>query len=93
MKKMDIKDNVDEMILKICEYIKACDLSEREDFELKLECAMTLVVAAIDFTDEPAKNIDYISKQHSEAITAILLETGKTIGEYIKGNIDKERLL
>lgn len=93
MKKMDIKDNVDEMVLKICKYIRACDLSDQEDFELKLECAMTLVVAAIDFTDEPIKNMDYIAEQHSRAITAILLETGKTIGEYLKGNIDKERLL
>ena len=90
---MDIKDNVDEMIFKVCDYIKACDLSDQEDFEIKLECAMTLVVAAIDFTDEPVKNIGYISEQHSRAVTAILLETGKTIGEYIRGNIDKERLL
>ena len=90
---MDIKDNVDEMIFKICEYIKASNLSDQEVFELKLECAMTLVVAAIDFTDEPLKNMDYIAEQHSRAITAILLETGKTIGEYIKGNIDKKRLL
>lgn len=93
MKKMDIKDNVDEMVLKICKYIRACDLSDKEDFELKLECAMTLVVAAIDFTDEPIKNMDYIAEQHSQAITAILLETGKTIGEYLKGKIDEDRLI
>jgi len=93
MKKMDIKDNVDEMILKICKYIEACDLSDIEDSELKIESAMTLFVSAIDFTDDPIKNLDYIIKQQSNFLAALTIETTNTIDAYIHGDLDEGRLL
>lgn len=93
MKKMDIKDNVDEMIFKICEYIKACDLSDKEDSELKIESAMSLFVSAIDFTDDPIKNLDYIIAQQSKFLAALMVETTNTIDAYIHGDLDKGRLL
>lgn len=93
MKKMDIKDNVDEMVFKICEYIKTCDLSDKEDSELKIESAMTLFVSAINFTDNPIKNIDYIISQQSEYLAAMTVATTNTIKAYIHGDIDEERLL
>lgn len=93
MKKMDIKDNVDEMILKICEYIKACDLSDKEDSELKIESAMSLFVSAIDFTDDPIKNLDYIIAQQSKFLAAFTIETTNTIDAYIHSDLDEGRLL
>ena len=93
MKKMDIKDNVDEMIFKICEYIKACDLSDKEDSELKIESAMSLFVSAIDFTDDPIKNLDYIIAQQSKFLAALTIETTNTIDAYIHGDLDEGRLL
>ena len=93
MKKMDIKDNVDEMILKMCEYIKFCDLSEKEDAEIKIESAMSLFVSAIDFTDDPIKNIDYIIAQQSKFLAVLTVETTNTIKDYIHYDLDKGRLL
>ena len=34
MTKLEIKDNVDEMIVQVARYIKACELSEKEDTEI-----------------------------------------------------------
>ena len=93
MKKMDIKDNVDKMIFKICEYIKACDLSEKEDAELKIESAMSLFVSAIDFTDDPIKNIDYIIAQQSKFLAVLTVETTNTIAAYMHSDLDEGRLL
>lgn len=93
MKKMDIKDNVDEMVFKICEYIKASNLSDIEDSELKIECAMTLFVSAIDFTDNPIKNIDYIIAQQSNFLAVITVETSNAIKACIQGDLDEGRLL
>lgn len=93
MQKMDIKDNVDEMIFKICKYIQACDISEQEKVELKLESSMSLFIAAIDFTDNPIENLDYIIAQQSKFLTAITVETTNTIKGYINGNIDGSKLL
>lgn len=93
MKKADIKENVDNMIYKVCEYIKASDLSDKEDTELKLECAMTFLVASIDFTDEPLQNIEYIIDQHVHSINAIAQETAKTVIDYISGEIQENRIL
>ena len=93
MQKMDIKDNVDNMVLQICKYIKASDLSEKEDTEIKLECAMTFLVASIDFTDKPIENVKYILEQHANIVAAIMDETSETIVDYIRGTIQEDRLL
>ena len=37
MTKLEIKDNVDEMLVQIVKYIKACDLSEDEDTEILID--------------------------------------------------------
>ena len=93
MHKMDIKDNVDNMVLQICKYIQASDLSDNEDRELKLECAMTFLVASIDLTDNPIQNIEYIMDQHVKSLNAIAGETAKTVIDYISGRIQEDRLL
>ena len=93
MKKDDIKENVDNMVFQICKYIKASDLSDKEDTELKLECAMSFLVASIDFTDNPVQNIEYIMDQHVKAINDITHETSKSVIGYILGEIQEDRLL
>lgn len=93
MQKMDIKDNVDNMVLQICKYIQASDLSDKEYTEIILECAMSFLVASIDFTDEPLQNIEYIIDQHVHSINAIAQETAKTVIDYISGTIQEDRLL
>lgn len=93
MKKCDIKDNVDEMILQVCIYIKSADLSDDEDFAIKVETALSLLTAAIDFTDRPDENIVHIVKQIekiSMITTDMLFEVAKNV---IKGNIDESRYL
>lgn len=93
MKKYDIKDNVDEMVLQICKYIKSADLSDDEDFEIKMETALSLLAAAIDFTDEPEKNIEYITRQIAKIcliISDLLFDCTENV---IKGNIDESRYL
>lgn len=93
MKKCDIKDNVDEMILQVCKYIKSADLSDDEDFEIKVETALSLLAAAIDFTDRPDENIVHIVKQIEKIsiiITDMLFEAAKNV---INGNVDESRYL
>lgn len=93
MKKDDIKDNVDEMILQVCKYIKSADLSDKDDFEIKVETALSLLAAAIDFTDEPDENIGYIMTQISNiciAVNDLLFDCAENV---IKGNIDEGRYL
>ena len=93
MKKYDIKDNVDEMILQICKYIKSADLSDKDDFEIKIETAMSILASAIDFTDKPEKNMEYITRQITKItmITNDLLLNAAT--NVINGNVDESRYL
>lgn len=93
MKKDDIKDNVDEMILQVCKYIKSADLSEKDDFEIKVETGLTLLAAAIDFTDKPEEHITYIVEQICKisVITSdLLFNCAKDV---INGNVDESRYL
>lgn len=93
MKKLDIKHNVDEMIFQVCKYIKSADLSEKEDSEIKVEEALSLLTATIDFTDKPDENLEYISKQILEISTIIfesLLDVSKDV---ITGNVDESRFI
>lgn len=83
MKKEDIKDNVDEMIIQVARYIKACDLSEDEDTEIKLECALSLLVSAIDFTDNPSKNIKYIAEQQANIFTTFMMASTEVVKDII----------
>jgi hypothetical protein len=93
MKKYDIKDNVDDLILQVCKYIKSADLSDDEDFEIKVEAALSLLAASIDFTDEPEKNIEYITRQIAKIcmiISNLLFDCAENV---IKGNVDESRYL
>lgn len=93
MKKDDIKDNVDEMILQVYKYIKSADLSDKDDFEIKVETALSLLASAIDFTDKPDEHITYIVEQIGKisVITSdLLFDCAKNV---IKGNIDESRYL
>lgn len=93
MKKYDIKDNVDEMILQVSKYIKSADLSDKDDFEIKVEAALSLLAAAIDFTDKPDEHITYIVEQIAKIsiiTNALLFDCAKNV---IKGNVDESRYL
>jgi len=91
MTKLEIKDNVDEMIVQIAKYIKACDLSEDEDTEIKLECALSFLISAINFTDNPTENIDYIIQQQADIQTIFIIESTKAIKHIIKGDLPAKR--
>ena len=91
MKKEDIKENVDEMLLKICEYIKAADLSDDEEVEIKIESALSIIVSAIDYTDKPNKNIDYIVDQQSKILHLITLSLVDVTTDILFGKYDKGR--
>ena len=91
MKKEDIKENVDEMLLKICEYIKADDLSDDEEVEIKIESALSIIVSAIDYTDKPNKNIDYIVDQQSKILHLITLSLVDVTTDILFGKYDKGR--
>lgn len=93
MKKYDIKDNVDELILQVCKYIKSADLSENEDFEIKVESALSLLAAAIDFTDKPDENIDYILNQIEDIDSIIYNLLFNAAKDVINGNVDESRYL
>lgn len=87
MKKEDIKENVDNMLMKVLEYIKACDLSDEDDFAIKLESTMSILMSAIDITDDPVENLDYIIKQQSHLLTLITIGTTETIKKVITGDV------
>ena len=91
MKKDDIKENVDEMLLKICEYIKAADLSDDEDVQIKIESAMSIIVSAIDYTDKPKENIDYIADQQSKILDLITLSLVDVTTDILFDKYDKGR--
>ena len=91
MKKEDIKDKVDEMLVQIVKYIKACDLSDKEDCEIKLESALSLLISAIDFTDNPNDNIDYIVDQVAEIQTNFILATTEAVTSIVKGDLPAKR--
>lgn len=91
MKKKEIKNNVDEMIVQVAKYIKACDLSENEDAEIKLECALSLFVSAIDFTDNPMENIDYIAEQQANMLTTFMVASADAVKSIIKGDLPAKR--
>ena len=48
VKKVKVKAQAEEMLLQILRYIKAEKLSEKEEFELKVELASSIITAAID---------------------------------------------
>ena len=90
MKKDDIKENVDNMLIKVLEYIKACDLSDEDDFNIKLESAMSILMSAIDITDNQAKNLEYIIDQQANIITLITVTMTDAIMEIIRHENFKE---
>ena len=47
--KVKVKAQTEEMLLQILRYIKAEKLSEKEEFELKVELASSIITSAIDF--------------------------------------------
>lgn len=47
-KKVKVKAQAEEMLLQILRYIKAEKLSDKEDYELKVELASSIITAAID---------------------------------------------
>lgn len=91
MKKEDIKENVDNMLLKICEYIEAADLSDEEEVEIKIESALSLIVSAIDYTDKAKENIDYIADQQSKILNLITLSLVDVTIDILCGKYDKGR--
>lgn len=91
MTKLEIKDNVDEMIVQVARYIKACDLSDKEDTEIKLECALSFLISAIDFTDNPIENIDYIADQQSDIFTTFVMASTEAVASIIKGDLPAKR--
>lgn len=93
MKKLDIKDNVDEMIYKICEYIKACDLSDEEECQIKIESAASILFSILDITEDPKNNIDYMLRQFAEIDTHLIMLIINTIHDIVDGNIDVERFI
>lgn len=93
MKKCDIKDNVVEMILQVCKYIKSADLSDEEDFEIKVESALSFLMAAIDFTDKPEEHMNYIADQLSKIHITIIMAMSEAAADVVKGNIDESRYL
>lgn len=48
IKKVKVKAQAEEMLLQILRYIKAENLSDKEDFELKVELASSIITSAID---------------------------------------------
>lgn len=93
MKKYDIKDNVDEMILQVYKYIKSADLSDEDDFAIKIESGLSLLTSAIDFTDKPDENIVYIVNQIEKIInitTDLLFDAARNV---VNGNVDESRYL
>lgn len=91
MTKLEIKDNVDEMVVQIAKYIKACELSENEDAEIKLEIALSFLVSAIDFTDNPIENIDYIANQQANILTTLMVASSEAVKSIIKGDLPTKR--
>ncbi len=91
MKKEDIKENVDNMLLKICEYIKAANLSDDEEVEIKIESALSIIVSTIDYTDKPNENIDYIVDQQSKILHLITLSLVDVTTDILFGKYDKGR--
>ena len=49
VKKVKAKAQAEEMLLQILRYIKAVQLSDKEEYELKVELASSIITAAIDF--------------------------------------------
>lgn len=93
MKKDDIKDNVDEMILQVCKYIKSADLSDEDDFAIKIESGLSLLTAAIDFTDKPKENILYIAEQLEKISMITVRMLSDAARNVVNGNVDESRYL
>lgn len=95
MKKDDIKDNVDKMILQVCKYIKAADLSDEDDFAIKIESGLSILTSAINFPDEikNEEDINNIVNQISEISFAVMSGLTAASKLYKSGNIDKDCLL
>lgn len=93
MKKDDIKDNVDNMLIQVVKYIQATELSEDEEFQIKLESAMSLLVSALDIPDDPAHHIDDLLKQTSHMLTVITITMTDLIHNIVKGDIQEDRMI
>lgn len=93
MKKEDIKENVDNMLMKICEYIKAANLSDDEDQQIKIESALSLIVSTIDYTDKPKENIEYIADQQSAILHLIMRTLVDVTTDILMDNYDKGRMI
>ena len=81
------------MLLKICEYIKAANLSDDDDIEIKIESAMSLIVSAIDFTDNPSENVVYISDQQAKIINLMINVLVDATIDVLMGNYDRGRMI
>lgn len=93
MQKKDIKENVDDMILQMCRYIKACDLSDKEDREIKIESAATIITSAIDITDSPKDNQEYIANQIGDVLAAVTILIKHAFREIVSDNYDKDNII
>lgn len=95
MQKMDIKDTVDDMILQVCKFIKAADLSNKDDFEIKVESGLSILVSAIDMPEDindiKSEEFDHIAKQIAKIITVVQYGLLRSTAEYCDENISEDR--
>ena len=55
MTREECKKQSEDMIYQVLKYIKECNLSHTDEYELKIEIACTIITAAIDFEKNDIK--------------------------------------
>ncbi len=95
MQKMDIKDTVDDMILQVCKFIKEAELSNEDDFAIKVESGLSLLVSAIDMPEDinniKTDELNHAAKQIAKIIKVVEYALLRSTAEYCMGNISEDR--
>lgn len=95
MTKDDIKDNVDNMILQICKYIKVAELSNEDDFAIKVESGLSLLVSAIDMPEDinniKTDELKHVAHQIAKIVKVVEYALVVSTTDYCMGLVSEDR--
>ena len=95
MTKDDIKDNFDNMILQVCKYIKAAGLSNEDDFAIKVELGLSLLVSAIDMPEDinniKTDELKHAAHQIAKIVKVVEYALVASTTDYCMGLVSEDR--
>ena len=91
MEGKDVKKNVDDMLIKLCEYIVKSEISNEDMSDILVCSAGTLITASLDVSREPVNVILELNTKLAFLQTKLNIELPKALSTGNYTFLDKEK--